>query len=169
MPWDCDGRVLRCPLGKPLLSQGSACLPHRRVLPLVLGGHPPGKLNSASPKPCREPGAGSCPSQPWAAAPSALEGAHSSLRTQEPESWENVTINLGETLGSEQSSGGGSEQRGKVCCFVMHGSRSHVAEMLHDALPPPCQLHAGQGQSVPAPCPCFHFQQTSGNTWERAP
>lgn len=42
----------------------------------------------------------------------------------------------GETLGSKQSSGGGSEQRGKVCCFVMHGSCSHVAEMLHDALPP---------------------------------
>lgn len=53
----------------------------------------------------------------------------------------------GETLGSEQSSGGESEQRGKVCCFVMHGSCSHVAEMLHDALPPPppgstCRLHA---------------------------
>lgn len=42
-------------------------------------------------------------------APSAPEGARSSLRTREPESWESVTMSLGETLGSQQSSGGGSE------------------------------------------------------------
>lgn len=61
-------------------------------------------------------------------------GAHSSLRTREPESGESVTRSPGEALDSRQSSGEGSERRGKVCCFVMHGSRSHVAEMLHDVL-----------------------------------
>lgn len=57
---------------------------------------------------------------------------------------------------------GGSERRGKVCCFVMHGSRSHVAEMMHDVFPPPLAAH-GAGAEPACSMPTF---PSPANIWK---